>query len=222
MYNQQLQTWQREAYEKYVNALINTPNSEKELVEGLEKFIRGSDQYDFLYLITMQKLTGGKLSEKDKKLFQSYRDQRRQGWDELVVRQQFLDYDIAQTEEERKKFLGYICDEAILVNKFDHTKPYQVEHQRQGEKEEEESKEASFQKRINATVKPEIFKKDLLADLERDAKNAKASKNDDYQQVSTHQHLLNSMPLFLAHVVDFSIFNPKAVLDFAQRLASQN
>jgi len=31
--------------------------------------VAGSDQYDFLYLITQQKLTGGKLSEKDKKLF---------------------------------------------------------------------------------------------------------------------------------------------------------
>jgi hypothetical protein len=43
MLQSQLQTWEREAYEKYVNALIDTPNSEKELVEALEKFIRGSD-----------------------------------------------------------------------------------------------------------------------------------------------------------------------------------
>ena len=86
MLQSQLQTWEREAYEKYVNALIDTPNSEKELVEALEKFIRGSDQYDFLYLITMQKLTGGKLNEKDKKLFQSFKEQRRTGYQELVAR----------------------------------------------------------------------------------------------------------------------------------------
>jgi len=49
--------------------MINTPNSEKELIQALEKFVRGSDDYEFLYLITMQKLTGGKLNEKDKKLF---------------------------------------------------------------------------------------------------------------------------------------------------------
>jgi hypothetical protein len=50
----------------------------------------------------MQKLTGGKLNEKDKKIFSNFKDQRRNGYQELITRQQFLDYDIAQTEAERK------------------------------------------------------------------------------------------------------------------------
>jgi hypothetical protein len=86
MYTTELQTWQREAYEKYVNALIATPSSEKELVAALEKFVPGSDEFNFLYLVTMQKLTGGKLNEKDKKLFQTYKDEYRQGYEELIVR----------------------------------------------------------------------------------------------------------------------------------------
>ncbi len=69
MYRQELQTWQREAYEQYVNALIKTPTSEKDLVAALEKFVPGSDEYDFLYLITKQKLSGGKFNNPDKKLF---------------------------------------------------------------------------------------------------------------------------------------------------------
>jgi len=42
--------------------MIETPENEAKLVDALKKFVVGSNDYDFLYLITKQKLSGGSLS----------------------------------------------------------------------------------------------------------------------------------------------------------------
>jgi len=80
MFKSELQVFERDAYEHYINTIINGPANEQELVEALQKFVPGSDIYDFLYLVTQQKLTGGLLSEKDKKLLKEYNEQYRLGW----------------------------------------------------------------------------------------------------------------------------------------------
>jgi len=63
-----------------------------------------------------------------------------------------------------------------------------VEHQ--GRKEgEEDSKEESFAKRAAATVNPDIFKKDLIAEIEANAKDAipeKSTKQNDRFQILKH------------------------------------
>jgi hypothetical protein len=57
--------------------MIDAPNSEAKLVTALEKFVKGSDDYDFLYIVTKQKLGVGSLNLADKKLYLEYIDQRR-------------------------------------------------------------------------------------------------------------------------------------------------
>ena len=51
MIKTELEAYEREAYEQFFNAMISTPNDEKELVNALKKFVPGSDTHDFLYLI---------------------------------------------------------------------------------------------------------------------------------------------------------------------------
>ena len=70
----------REAYEQYVKTMIETPASETKLVAALEKLVKGSDDYDFLYIITKQKLNKGAFNVDDKKLFKSYLDEQRRGY----------------------------------------------------------------------------------------------------------------------------------------------
>lgn len=62
----ELQAFERGAYEQYLTALIKAPHDEKALVESLQKFVPGSDTYDFLYLLTKQKLTNGDLCSSDR------------------------------------------------------------------------------------------------------------------------------------------------------------
>ena len=69
MIKTELSAQTREGYEQYLRAMIETPDSEANLVAALSKFVVGSDDYDFLYLVTKQKLGGGSLSPNDKKLF---------------------------------------------------------------------------------------------------------------------------------------------------------
>ena len=57
--------------------MIEAPDSEAKLITALEKFVKGSDEYDFLYLITKQKLGGGSLNPADKKLYLDFFDKRR-------------------------------------------------------------------------------------------------------------------------------------------------
>ena len=59
-----------------------------------------------------------------------------------------------------------------------------MEHQ--GRKEgEEDSKEESFAKTAAATVNPDIFKKNLIAEIEANAKSAIPEKSaQDYQQIT--------------------------------------
>ena len=59
-----------------------------------------------------------------------------------------------------------------------------MEHQ--GRKEgEEDSKEESFAKKAAATVNPDIFKKNLIAEIEANAKSAIPEKSaQDYQQIT--------------------------------------
>jgi hypothetical protein len=86
MIKTELQVHQREAYEKYINSLINAPKDEKALTNSLRDFVEGSDIHDFLYLLTQQKLTNGNLSEKDKILLRNFTESRRQGYQELATR----------------------------------------------------------------------------------------------------------------------------------------
>ena len=59
-----------------------------------------------------------------------------------------------------------------------------MEHQ--GRKEgEEDSKEESVAKKAAATVNPDIFKKNLIAEIEANAKSAIPEKSaQDYQQIT--------------------------------------
>jgi len=104
--------------------MIDAPDSEAKLVNALDKFVQGSDDYDFLYLVTKQKLGGGSLNPADKKLFSEYIDQRRQGYEELKIRQQFLDYDLSANDKERKDFLGYLSDALSQGVSLSHAKPF--------------------------------------------------------------------------------------------------
>ena len=52
MFKQELQSYEREAYEQYIQAMIKDPSDKIALTQSLQKFVPGSDLYDYLYLIT--------------------------------------------------------------------------------------------------------------------------------------------------------------------------
>ena len=58
-----MRDFEREAYENYVNALIDAPKDPKRLIDALDKFISGSERYEFLRRLTIQKLHGCEIPE---------------------------------------------------------------------------------------------------------------------------------------------------------------
>ena len=68
MFKQELEAYEREAYEDYIKEIINDPSDKNALTKALSKLVQGSNLYDFLYLITEQKFENGKASANIKKL----------------------------------------------------------------------------------------------------------------------------------------------------------
>lgn len=167
MFNQELKPFQREALEDYLHVLISAPQNEQALLAALQKLVLGSQTYDFMYLITKQNLTDGKLNEADQKLLKSYQERRLDGWLELTTRQQFLDFDNQVTDKDRIEALKTIVKDALHYTPTVHKKPFHQEHQGASQDDVQDTTT-----RKNATLDEAIFNKDLVATAKEALKKA--------------------------------------------------
>ena len=152
----ELKDFEREAYEDYVNALIDAPKDPQKLLNALDKFISGSTQYEFLRMLTIQKLNGCNIPEQDRALFdkilknQYDRKYSLSGLDlELRVRHLLLKFDSPQlTVNERMNVLQEFISEGLQYGAPHYQKPYSQEHKTEvlaaGGNQEPTKKQATF------------------------------------------------------------------------------
>ena len=114
----------RKAYESYV---ISTTEEEKQ--EAIKKLIPGSHLYYHLYFIDRMKKVGSKLSEEDQAMYDQFKKKfpHERLFKQIEIRLKLLEYDDAQTEEERKKVIQELASYKILGLTFDHEKPDDIQ-----------------------------------------------------------------------------------------------